>query len=168
MSEITSLRTGEAWLYVCAVRDGCSCRVLGWAMDSTQTTDLVERALQMAHALRGEVAQGLVFHADRGRSSPAISSIRCVRNRGSIDQSMGRTGVFRQCDSRILLVNTCDRVFTTVEYKRTATRPTRPSPRRIEIFSNRSRRHSSIGNQFPVDFENTYHQAATAATKNAA
>ncbi len=33
-------------------------------MDSTQTTDLVERALRMAHTLRGDVPEGLVFHAD--------------------------------------------------------------------------------------------------------
>ncbi|AGF73047.1 hypothetical protein A605_10235 [Corynebacterium halotolerans YIM 70093 = DSM 44683] len=64
MSDITYLRTGEGWLYLCAVCDGCSRRVLGWAMDSTQTTDLVERALRMAHMLRGEVPDGLVFHAD--------------------------------------------------------------------------------------------------------
>ncbi|MGV3104009.1 hypothetical protein [Rothia sp. 32237D007AR] len=41
-------------------------RVLGWVMDSVQTTDVVERALRMAHMLRGEVPDGLVFHADRG------------------------------------------------------------------------------------------------------
>ena len=51
MSDITYLRTGEGWLYLCAVRDGHSRRVLGWAMDSVQDTSLVERALRMAHTL---------------------------------------------------------------------------------------------------------------------
>ena len=51
MSDITYLRTGEGWLYLCAVRDGHSRRVLGWAMDSVQDTYLVERALRMAHTL---------------------------------------------------------------------------------------------------------------------
>ena len=49
ISDITYLRTGEGWLYLCAVRDACSRRVLGWAMDAHQRTDLVERALRMAH-----------------------------------------------------------------------------------------------------------------------
>ncbi|MBK4141279.1 DDE-type integrase/transposase/recombinase [Corynebacterium macginleyi] len=51
MSDITYLRTGEGWLYLRAVRDGHSRRVLGWAMDSVQDTSLVERALRMAHTL---------------------------------------------------------------------------------------------------------------------
>ncbi len=53
----------KGWLYLCAVRDGHSRRVLGWAMDSVQDTHLVERALRMAHTLRGDVPVGLVFHA---------------------------------------------------------------------------------------------------------
>ncbi len=60
MSDITYLRTGEGWLYLCAVRDGHSRRVLGWAMDSVQDTSLVERALRMAHTLRGDVPDGPV------------------------------------------------------------------------------------------------------------
>ena len=49
MSDITYLRTGEGWLYLCAIRDGHSRRVLSWAMDSVQDSQLVERALRMAY-----------------------------------------------------------------------------------------------------------------------
>lgn len=61
-------------------------------MDSTQTTDLVERALQMAHTLRGEVAQTLVFYADRGSQFTRDQLYQVCQELG-IDQSMGRTGV---------------------------------------------------------------------------
>ena len=47
-SDITYLRTGQGWLYLCAVRDGCSRRVIGWAIDEQLHTDLVESALSMA------------------------------------------------------------------------------------------------------------------------
>ncbi|QZT71618.1 hypothetical protein JN086_25650 [Mycolicibacterium austroafricanum] len=46
-SDITYLRTGEGWLYLCAVRDGCSRRVIGWAIDEHMRTDLVEAAVAM-------------------------------------------------------------------------------------------------------------------------
>jgi transposase InsO family protein len=63
-SDITYLRTGQGWLYLCAVRDGCSRRVIGWAIDEHLRTDLVESALSMAVAMRGELAQEVILHAD--------------------------------------------------------------------------------------------------------
>jgi putative transposase len=63
-SDITYLRTGEGWLYLCAVRDGCSRRVIGWAIDEHLRTDLVESALSMAVAMRGELADTVILHAD--------------------------------------------------------------------------------------------------------
>ena len=51
MSDITYLRTAEGWLYLRAVHDGHSRRVLSWARDSAQDTSLIERALRMAHTL---------------------------------------------------------------------------------------------------------------------
>lgn len=92
MSDITYLRTNEGWLYLCAVRDGHSRRVLGWAMDSVQDTSLVERALRMAYTLRGDVPDGLVFHADRGTQFTSEKLWEVCRNLGNA-QSVGRTGV---------------------------------------------------------------------------
>ena len=92
MSDITYLSTGEGWLYLCVIRDGHSRRVLGWAMDSVQDTSLVERALRMAHTLRGDVADGLVLHADRGAQFTSEQIWDVCRDLG-IAQSVGRTGV---------------------------------------------------------------------------
>jgi len=50
----------------CAVRDGCSRRVIGWALDEYLHTDLVQAAMAVAVALRGELAEQVVLHADRG------------------------------------------------------------------------------------------------------
>lgn len=81
-SEISYLRTGQGWLYLCAVCDGHSRRVPGWAMDSVQDTYLVERALRMAHTLRGDVPDGLVFHADRGTQFTSEKLWEVCRNLG--------------------------------------------------------------------------------------
>src|SRR5699024_11355108 len=92
MSDITYLRNGEGWLYLCAIRDGHSRRVLGWAMDSVQDSRLVERALRMAYTLRGDVPNGLGFHADRGTQFTS-EQLRRGCQELSIAQSVGRTGV---------------------------------------------------------------------------
>lgn len=91
-SDITYLRTGEGWLYLAAVRDGHSRRVLGWAMDECQDASLVDRALRMAHTLRGTVPEGLVFHADRGVQYTSQMLFETCEEL-EVLQSMGRTGV---------------------------------------------------------------------------
>lgn len=51
---------------MCAVRDGCSRRVLGGAVDDHLRTELVETALRRAVTLRGLDTTGVIFHADHG------------------------------------------------------------------------------------------------------
>ena len=77
-SDITYLRTGEGWLYLCAVRDGCSRRVIGWAIDDHLRTDLVKSALSMAVAMRGELARDGHL-SRRPRLSVHFSAVRPVR-----------------------------------------------------------------------------------------
>ncbi|WP_158087201.1 DDE-type integrase/transposase/recombinase [Mycobacterium aquaticum] len=70
-SDITYLRTGEGWLYLCAVCDGQSRRALGWAIEDHLHTDLVEATVAMAVALRTDLPERVVLHADRGCHTPA-------------------------------------------------------------------------------------------------
>jgi putative transposase len=65
MTDITEHRTREGKLYCCIVLDAFSRLVVGWAIDSTQTTLLVLNALGMA-TQRREHRDGLVIHSDRG------------------------------------------------------------------------------------------------------
>lgn len=152
MSDITYVRTREGWLYLCVVRDGRSRRVLGWAMDPTQTTDVVERALRMAHTLRGQVPDGLVFHADRGTQFTSDQLYHVCQELG-IAQSMGRTGV---CFDNAMAKS----FWSTLKTEFYDRRPwdTRDPARRevgrwIEVFYNRQRRHSSLRYLSPCAFE---------------
>lgn len=64
-SDITYLRTGEGWLYLAAIMDLYSRRIVGWCIDKRMTSSLVCRALMQAYNLRNP-PRGLVVHTDRG------------------------------------------------------------------------------------------------------
>ncbi|MGO1458063.1 MAG: IS3 family transposase [Corynebacterium casei] len=152
MSDITYLRTREGWLYLCVIRDGHSRRVLGWAMDSVQDSHLVERALRMAYTLRGDVPDGLVFHADRGTQFTS-EQLWNVCQQLSIAQSVGRTGV---CFDNAMAESFWSTLKT--EFYDQKKWPARDAARKavarwIEMVYNRRRRHSAIGMISPVDFE---------------
>lgn len=161
-SDITYLRTGEGWLYLAAVRDGHSRRVIGWAIAETLHTDVVESALSMAVALRGELAHNVVFHADQGCQYTSAQLARFAR-RHNLSRSVGRTGVCwdtAQAESfwATLKVEFYDRYLW----------PTKAAAKLavgdwIERVYNRRRRHSALGMISPVEFENRITQTAQAA-----
>ena len=113
-SDITYLPTGQGWLYLCAVRDGCSRRVLGYAFADNLHTDLVESALRRAVTFR-EAATGatdkVIFHADRGCQYTCDPAGR--RRRRARRAALGRThrGVLGQRPAGELLVDPEDRVL---------------------------------------------------------
>lgn len=65
VSDITYLKTGEGWLYLAAIMDLYSRRIVGWHADKRMTSSLVCRALMKAYNLRNP-PRGLVVHTDRG------------------------------------------------------------------------------------------------------
>jgi putative transposase len=94
-SDITYLATGQGWLYLCAVRDGCSRRVLGYAFSDSLHTDVVESALRRAVTFRGqdsgETAK-VILHADRGCQYTS-TQLADVAEELDVRLSVGRTGV---------------------------------------------------------------------------
>ena len=67
-ADITYVPTGQGWLYLAAVIDLCSRKVVGWSMAEHIRTDLVSDALRMALARRSP-GKGLLHHSDRGSQS---------------------------------------------------------------------------------------------------
>ncbi len=65
VSDITCLRTGEGWLYLSAIMELYSRRIVGWCVDKRMTSSLVCQALMKAYNLRNP-PRGLVVHTDRG------------------------------------------------------------------------------------------------------
>lgn len=65
VADITHLRTWEGWLYLAAVQDAYSCRIVGWSMNSHMRAELVVDALQTA-LQRRRPGPGRVHHSDQG------------------------------------------------------------------------------------------------------
>lgn len=91
-SDITYLSTGQGWLYLCAVRDGCSRRVLGYAFSDSLHTDLVEDALRRAVTFRDGDTTGVILHADRGCQYTS-QQLHDAAEDLHVCLSVGRTGV---------------------------------------------------------------------------
>ena len=91
LSDITPyIWTREGWLYLCAVLDLFTRKIVGWAMAGHMTRQLVLDALQMANKVR-KPAPGLIFHSDRG-SQYASDDVRSWLIKHAIRQSMSGTG----------------------------------------------------------------------------
>jgi len=90
LADITEHRTAEGKLYLCAVKDVYSNRIIGYSIDSRMKSRIAVNALNNAVARRGDVA-GCVLHTDRGsqfRSRKLASAL----NRHHLVGSMGRVG----------------------------------------------------------------------------
>ena len=166
IGDISYLRTWEGWLYLATVIDAHSRRVIGWAIADHMRTDLVEDALKMAIVLRGERPTKVVFHADRG-TQYASDQITQFAAQNGITRSMGRTGV---CWDNAMAESFFATLKTEFYYRRVW--PTKAGAAHavgawIEDRYNRRRRHSSIGQISPVEFE-LQHCNQTAAELQAA
>ena len=151
VADITYLRTWEGWLYLVAVQDVFSRRIVGWAMDSHMRTELVLDALRMAVAQR-RPAPGLVWHSDQGSQFVALAFGQQARAAG-IAQSMGSRG---DCFDNAV----AESFFATLKKELIHRRswPQRAELRTevfdfIEVFYNRRRRHSTLGFLSPAQFE---------------
>ncbi|WP_336492827.1 IS3 family transposase, partial [Methylobacterium nigriterrae] len=90
LADITYLATGEGWLYLAAVLDLATRKVVGWAMREHMRTELTLAALMMA-AQRQRPAAGLICHSDRG-SQYAAEAYRNQLAGIRAHASMSRTG----------------------------------------------------------------------------
>ena len=90
LADITEHRTGEGKLYLCAIKDVYSNRIVGYSIDSRMKSRLAVAALNNAVARRGDVA-GCVLHTDRGSQFRTRKFVRAL-NRHDLVGSMGRVG----------------------------------------------------------------------------
>ena len=159
LADITYVRTTEGWLYLAAVLDAYSRKIVGWAMDRTMSRKLCIDALTMAISNR-QPSRPLVHHSDRG-SQYASSDYQTLLDEHEITCSMSRTG---DCWDNAPMESFFGTLKTESLYRYNF--DSRDEARAkifdfIEIFYNRKRSHSALDFVSPAGFEKA--QAAKVA-----
>ncbi len=166
--DITYIQTGEGWLYLAIVLDLFNREIVGWSIKPTMTADIVTDALTMAW-FRRKPGASVLFHSDRG-SHYASQAMTARLSEYGMTASMSRKG---DCwDNERRDVSRADRregearhnaptesFFNSLKNERVhgTTYATRADAMAdlfeyIEVFYNRSRRHSTLGYSSPVRF----------------
>jgi putative transposase len=151
IADFTYVWTAEGWLYVAAVIDLFSRRVVGWSMKAEMTAQLVTDALVMAIWRRGK-PDALLHHSDQGSQYTSEQFQKLMADNG-VQCSMSRSG--NVWDNAAM-----ESFFSSLKTERIGEKVyrTRDAARSdvfdyIERFYNPLRRHSTIGYLSPVEFE---------------
>jgi putative transposase len=153
VSDITYVWTHEGWLYLATVLDLFSRGIVGWAMGERITSELAIRALNQAIWKR-KPAPGLILHSDRG-SQYASDAFRSVLTRHGIIQSMSAKGDCYDNAVAESFFHTLKTEYVYFENFKTRAQAQSGIFEYIEVFYNRTRRHSTLGNMSPQEFEQT-------------
>jgi transposase InsO family protein len=151
LADITEHRTTEGKLYLCAVKDVCSNRIVGYSIDSRMKARLAVAALTNATTRRDEVA-GCVVHTDRGSQFRSRKFVRALARNG-LTGSMGRVGAAgdnaaMESFFALLQNNVLNRrTWSTREELRTAIVTW------IERTYHRRRRQTALGRLTPTEYE---------------
>jgi putative transposase len=151
VSDMTYIPTGEGWLYLAGVLDRCSRSLVGWAMGSTMEASLPINALLMA-IHRRQPQPGLIHHSDRGVQY-ASGAYRDALADHSVVASMSRKA---NCYDNAAMESFWSTLKHELVYRRNfATRDEAKTAifDYIEGFYNRTRLHSALGYQSPLDYE---------------
>ncbi|HEM8811359.1 TPA: IS3 family transposase, partial [Klebsiella pneumoniae] len=152
------IRTDSGWLYLAAVLDLYSRRIVGWSMAPTMPAQLVCDALSMAISVR-QPAPGLLVHSDRGSQYASAEHRQLLENHGLV-LSMSRKG---NCWDNAVM----ERFFLNLKMERVwQTRYANHTEAKQDItdyivnFYNSTRLHSKLGYRSPAQYETLASPAA--------
>ncbi len=154
-ADIKQIKTGEGWLYLAAVQDLFSRRIVGWAMAPHMRSELVVAALEMA-VCRRRPAKGTIHHSDHGGQYIGLTFGQSCHDAG-IAQSMGAVGsCFDNAVAETFFATlTKERLLHDAPKGGWATRAELRSAifEYVEGFYNPTRLHSTLGMRSPVEYE---------------
>ena len=150
-ADITFIPTGEGWLYLAAVEDLYSRRIVGWSMGSRIDSRLVVDALEMAVSRRLP-GEGLVAHSDRGSQYASEHYQGILTDHGIVCSMSRRANCWDNAPMESFFASLKKELTHDEDYA------TRVEARAsifefIEVFYNQIRRHSSLGYVSPAEYE---------------
>ena len=151
VGDITYIETQEGWLYLAAILDLHSRKIVGWAMSERIDTTLILKAFGMA-LLHRQPPVNLLFHSDRGVQYASADYRRALSQAGVV-ASMSRKG---NCYDNATMESFWSTLKLELVYRRDFATRTQARSQifdYIESFYNRQRTHSALGYHSPVDFE---------------
>lgn len=151
VADITYVPTWEGWLFLAVVIDAFSRRCVGWSMRSDLQADLVVDALGMA-VTRRRPEPGVVHHSDRGSQYASLAFGATLRESGVLASMGSRGDAYDNAAAESFMAT----IKKELIYRRTF--KSRNAARLaifdyIECFYNPVRRHSTLGNISPADYE---------------
>jgi transposase InsO family protein len=150
-ADITYIPTEEGWLYLAAVMDLYSRKIIGWATADHMRAELPSTALRMALLAR-RPRKELLHHSDRGVQY-ACDEYQQLLAKNHVVASMSRKG---NCYDNAVMESFFGTLKTELTHHETFT--TREQAKQtlfeyIEVFYNRKRRHSALGYRSPAEYE---------------
>lgn len=152
VSDVTFIPTRKGWLYLSAIMDLYSRKIVGWSMGEKNNTELVEDSLKMAVAHRGDI-KGVLLHSDQGAQYASTSYQQLLSDFG-ITCSMSRKGNCWDNAPMESFFHTLKTELTGFEDYKTRSEARTSLFDYIELFYNRKRRHSALQYRSPMAFEN--------------
>lgn len=150
-SDITYIPTLEGWLYLAAFMDLKSRKITGWRIRDNMKTDLVEDAFLQA-VFRNQPGAGLIAHSDRGSRHASHQFRKTLAQHHCISSMAGKGHCY---DNAAM-----ESFWATLKTDMSITKPFRTKKEAklaifdyIEVFYNRRRMHSAIGDLSPLDYE---------------
>ena len=151
LADITEHHTGEGTLYLCAIKDLHSNRIVGYSIDSRMKAGLAVRALKHAVDLRNPLTRTIV-HSDRGSQFRSRKFVKALRD-ADLQGSMGRVGACgdnaaMESFFALLQKNVLDRQYWSTRQELRLAIITW-----IEKTYHRRRRQAALGRLTPIEYE---------------
>ena len=150
MSDITYIPTGEGWLYLAAVMDLCTRKIVGWSLKDTLRTELALEAFDRAVAVE-KPAQGLIHHSDRGVQYSSLKYQQRLWRHGMLCSMSGKGNCY---DNAVI-----ESFFHTLKVERANWKKYRTKKEAEEDLNwwigswyNPKRLHSSLGYMSPNEY----------------